>query len=133
MCIRDRLGTEGLYTELGEEIQDMSQYHDSDSRRPQANTVVRRTVVTTAGLIATVSTGFLGINLIAAAEDPLVNRIVFFMVVLILSALLTGVAIVKSKRLSDFLEALSDERLSQRDKLSALVGAWRNKRPPNSG
>lgn len=130
---REHLGTERLYTELREEIHDMSQYLDSDSLRRQANTVVRLTVVTTAGLIATVSTGFLGINLIAAAEDALLDRLLFFTLVLVLSALLTGFAIVKSKRLSDFLEALSDDRLPQRDKLSALLAVWRTRRPPNAG
>jgi hypothetical protein len=127
---REHLGTERVYTELREEIQDMSQYLDSDSLRRQANTVVRLTVVTTAGLIATISTGFLGMNLIDAAQDPLPDRLLFFALVFLPSALLTGFAIVKSKRLSDFLEALSDERLSQRDKLATLVAVWRKKRPP---
>jgi hypothetical protein len=72
---RGHLGTERLYAELREEIQDMSQYLDSDSLRRQANTVVRLTVVTTAGLIATISTGFLGMNLIDAAQEPLPERL----------------------------------------------------------
>ena len=130
---REHLGTERVYSELREEIQDMSQYLDSDSLRRQANTVVRLTVVTTAGLIATISTGFLGMNLIDAAQEPLSVRLVFFVLVFVPSALLTGFAIVKSKRLSDFLEALSDERLSHRDKLATLVAVWRNRRPPNAG
>ena len=90
-------------------------------------------MVTTAGLIATISTGFLGMNLIDAAQDPLPDRLLFFALVFLPSALLTGFAIVKSKRLSDFLEALSDERLSQRDKLATLVAVWRKKRPPGPG
>jgi len=53
--------------------------------------------------------------------------------VFVLSALLTGFAIVRSKRLSDFLEALSDERLSQRDRLATLLAVWRSRRPPGSG
>lgn len=126
---REHLGTERVYDELREEIQDMSQYLDSDSLRRQANTVVRLTVVTTAGLIATISTGFLGMNLIDAAQDPLPDRLIFFALVFALSALLTGFAIVRSKRLSDFLEALSDERLSQREKLATLVAVWRKKLP----
>jgi Mg2+ and Co2+ transporter CorA len=130
---RDHLGTENLYTELREEIQDMSQYLDSDSLRRQANTVVRLTVVTTAGLVATITTGFLGINLIDAAQDGLIDRILFFALVAIPSVLLTGFAVVKSKPLSDFLEALSDERLSHRDKLAALLPVWRKKRPPDAG
>ncbi|MCM8596267.1 CorA family divalent cation transporter [Accumulibacter sp.] len=126
---RDHLGTERLYSELREEIQDMSQYLDSDSLRRQANTVVRLTVVTTAGLVATITTGFLGMNLIDAASAPLSERIVLFTLVAIPSLLLTGFAVAKSKPLSDFLEALSDERLSNRDKLAALVPVWRKKRP----
>ena len=129
---REHLGTERLYTELREEIHDMSEYLDSDSLRRQANTVVRLTVVTTAGLIATISTGFLGMNLIDAAGEPLTDRLLFFTLVFVPSALLTGFAIVKSKRLSDFLEALSDERLTPREKLSPLLAVWRKKRPPNS-
>jgi hypothetical protein len=35
---------------------------------------------------------------------------------------------VKSKRLSDFLEALSDERLSARAKLGALLDVWRTRK-----
>ncbi|HCV12954.1 MAG TPA: hypothetical protein DGC76_04505, partial [Candidatus Accumulibacter sp.] len=130
---RGHLGTERLYAELREEIQDMSQYLDSDSLRRQANTVVRLTVVTTAGLIATISTGFLGMNLIDAAQEPLPDRLLLFAMVFVLSALLTGFAIVRSKRLSDFLEALSDERLSQRDRLATLLAVWRSRRPPGSG
>jgi hypothetical protein len=54
------LGTDRLYEEIREEIEDMSEYLESDTLRRQANTVVRLTVVTTFGLIGTVATGFLG-------------------------------------------------------------------------
>ncbi len=70
MCT-EHLGNDALYQEVKEEIADMSQYLDSDSFRRQANTVVRLTVVTTFGLIGTVVTGFLGMNLLAEAEEPL--------------------------------------------------------------
>lgn len=49
----------------------MNNYLDSDSTRRQTNTVLRLTVVTILGLIGTVATGFLGMNLIAAADEPL--------------------------------------------------------------
>ena len=52
----------------------MSDYLDSDSLRRQANTVVRLTVMTTFGLIGTVATGFLGMNLLAMADAPLMTR-----------------------------------------------------------
>jgi hypothetical protein len=61
------LESEHLYHEVKDEIADMSQYLDSDSLRRQANTVVRLTVVTTFGLIGTLTTGFLGMNLLAAS------------------------------------------------------------------
>jgi len=48
--------------------------------------------------------------------------------VLIPTAALTFYTIVKSKRLSDFLEALSDERLPASAKFQSLVDVWRNKR-----
>ncbi len=44
---------------------------------------------------------------------------------LVPTAALTAFTIVKSKRLSDVLDALSDERLSLRGKLAALRDAWR--------
>ncbi|MGH8675837.1 MAG: CorA family divalent cation transporter [Burkholderiales bacterium] len=123
MC-REFLGTDKLYDEVREEIQDMSEYLDSDSLRRQANTVVRLTVVTVFGLIGTVTTGFLGMNLLSEADNPLWVKIAYFFAVTVPVAWLTFYTIVKSKRLSDFLEALSDERLSARDKLGALVSVW---------
>jgi hypothetical protein len=130
---REHLGTERLYSELREEIQDMSQYLDSDSLRRQSNTVVRLTVVTTAGLIATITTGVLGMNLLDATHAPFAERLALFALVAVPSALLTGFAIVKSKALSEFLEALSDERLSPRAKLATLTAVWRRPRRPDGG
>ena len=129
MCT-EHLGNDALYREVKEEIADMSQYLDSDSFRRQANTVVRLTVVTTFGLIGTVVTGFLGMNLLAEAEEPLPLRILYFLLVLAPTAWLTLYTVVKSKRLSDFLEALSDERLSSGKKLDALRKVWSGGRSP---
>jgi hypothetical protein len=130
MCA-EHLGTDRLYSEVREEIEDMADYLDSDSLRRQANTVVRLTVVTTFGLIATVSTGFLGMNLIAEADASLTAKLLYFGLVFLPTAALTLYAILKSKRLSDFLEALSDERLPGRAKLASLLDVWRplSKRP----
>jgi hypothetical protein len=119
------LGADRLYEEIRTEIEDMSSYLESDTLRRQANTVVRLTVVTTFGLIGTVVTGFLGMNLLALAEAPMLERIAYFVVVLIPVTVLTFYTIVKSKRLSDFLEALSDERLPARAKLKTLVDVWK--------
>lgn len=114
-----------LYAEVKERIADMNAYLDADSLRRQANTVVRLTVVTIFGLIGTVTTGFLGMNLLAEAEAPLSRRLAFFALVFGLTAALTIYTMVKSKRLSDFLDALSDERLGAWGKVKALAAVWR--------
>jgi hypothetical protein len=123
----EHLGTDRLFDEVRQEIQDMSDYLDSDSLRRQANTVVRLTVVTTFGLIATVTTGFLGMNLLAAADQPLTFRLAYFALVALPTTGLIFYAVARSKRLSDFLEALSDERLTLRAKLASLGNVWGRK------
>ncbi len=57
------LGTEEMYEEVRKEVTDMNEYLDSDSGRRQANTILRLTVVTILGLIGTIATGALGMNL----------------------------------------------------------------------
>jgi len=106
----------------------MNQYLDSDSLRRQANTVVRLTVVTTLGLIATVSTGFLGMNIIDEANNPLWVKLLILIAVFIPSTLLVNYAVAHSKVLSDFLEALADKRLTWWDRTQLLLRIWRD--PP---
>ena len=124
------LGVDRLFSEVREEIQDMAEYLDSDSLRRQANMVIRLTVVTTVGLIGTISTGFLGMNLIAAADAPVLVKLGHFTLVLVPTVALTAYSILKSKRLSDFLEALADERLPAKRKLGALADVWRRRPRP---
>jgi len=119
------LGLDPLYEEVKVRIADMNTYLDADSLRRQANTVVRLTVVTLFGLIGTITTGFLGMNLLAEAEAPLARKLVWFAVVGVLTTCLTVYTMVKSKRLSDFLDALSDERHTFRTKLAVLMRVWR--------
>jgi hypothetical protein len=123
MC-HEGLGVDRLFAEVREEIEDMSEYLGSDSLRRQANMVIRLTVVTVVGLIGTISTGFLGMNLVAAADRPLGTKLAYFGLVLVPTIALTAYSIVKSKRLADFLEALSDERLPAGAKLRALGAVW---------
>lgn len=127
LCSR-HLGSDALFEEVKQEISDMSRYLDSDSLRRQANTVIRLTVVTTFGLIGTVTTGFLGMNLIAAADQPPLEKLLYFLVCLIPITWLTFYSVVKSKRLSEFLDALSDERLPLKAKGAALLNVWRSQR-----
>ena len=119
------LGLDPLYDEVKERIADMNTYLDADSLRRQASTVVRLTVVTLFGLIGTITTGFLGMNLLAEAEAPLWRKAVWFSVVSVATTWLTIYTMVKSQRLSDFIDALSDHRLSLRGKLAALARVWR--------
>ena len=124
MC-SSHLGTDELYREVKERIADMSGYLEADSLRRQANTVVRLTVVTAFGLIGTVTTGFLGMNLLAEAEAPMSRRMLLFTAVFVATTALTVYTMAKSKRLSDFLDALSDERLSAWTKIKTFAGVWR--------
>jgi hypothetical protein len=127
LCAR-HLHLDELYAEVKERIHDMDEYLDSDSLRRQANTVVRLTVVTIFGLIGTITTGFLGMNLIAAADEPLTSKLVLTAIVLVVSVWVTTYTIMKSKRLSDFMDALSDERLPAKAKLAALRAVVRSSR-----
>lgn len=108
--LSERLDTARLYHEVREEVQDMAGYIDADGLRRQANSVIRLTVVTVVGMIGTLATGFLGMNLIAAAEEPLGVRIAMFFAALIPVIGIIFYSVRKSKQLAEFLEALSDSR-----------------------
>jgi hypothetical protein len=123
MCA-SHLRIDSLYGEVKERIEDMSDYLDADSLRRQANTVVRLTVVTIFGLIGTVTTGFLGMNLLAEADASMARKLWIFTVVFVITTVMTVYTMSKSKRLSDFLDALSDENLSAWSKCKALVAVW---------
>ncbi|QGN56468.1 hypothetical protein GKE62_13610 [Novosphingobium sp. Gsoil 351] len=118
------LGTEHLFAEVREEVQDMMDYLDSDGLRRQANTVVRLTVVTFFGLIGTVATGFLGMNLIDLTRVSLLEKAGYLMAVLVPAAVLTFYTAAKSQRLAEFLEAMSDERRNARVKWQAFKRVW---------
>jgi hypothetical protein len=85
-------------------------------------------VVTIIGLIGTVASGLLGMNLIAEADEPVVKRIVVFAVTLVATIVLTGLSVVYSKRLADILDSLSDTRLDWRSKWGAVRRSWRDTR-----
>jgi hypothetical protein len=123
MCTR-HLQVDSVYEEVKERIREMNTYLDADALRRQANTVVRLTVVTIFGLIGTITTGFLGMNLLAMADSPMSERVLLFAVVGVLTTALTVYTMVKSKRLSDFLDVVSDERISLWNKLKAFAAVW---------
>ena len=111
-----------MYDDVHDEIREMSHYLDSDSQRRQSNTVVRLTVITILGLIATVTTGYFGMNIIAFGEGPVLERALHGLLATSVFIGLVLFAVAKSKRMSDFLEALSDERLTLGGKFRALWG-----------
>ncbi|HEY4066332.1 MAG TPA: hypothetical protein VGM74_05495 [Burkholderiaceae bacterium] len=124
MCAT-HLELDPLYAEVKERIAEMNGYLDADSLRRQANTVVRLTVVTILGLIGTVTTGFLGMNLLAEADAAWDRKLWIFAITFVLTTVLTFYTMGKSKGLSDFLDALSDQRLSMWQKLKVLASVWR--------
>jgi len=109
MC-SDHLRNDALYDEVRDEIKEMSHYLDSDSQRRQSNTVVRLTVITILGLITTVTTGYFGMNIIAFGDGPPMERLVHGVLATLVFVGMVLFAIVRSKRLSDFLEVLADDR-----------------------
>jgi len=125
------LGTTQLYIAVRDAIEDMSQYLDSDALRRQGETMVRLTVVTTFGLIGMATSGFLGMNLIAEADSPMLTKWLYFLLFLIPTGALILYTVVKSRRLSEFLEKLADERASSGDKLAAFISVWKTKHGRN--
>src|SRR5215471_7132345 len=122
---RRHLGIDRLYGDIRQEVQDMSQYLESEAVRRQNETVVRLTVVTIFGLIGTVATGFLGMNLFAYADEHPLTKLAMFFVVAIPTALLTLYTVQKSARLSEFLDALSDGKISLGAKFRAFWRVWK--------
>ncbi|MEZ5765082.1 MAG: hypothetical protein R3D69_19265 [Xanthobacteraceae bacterium] len=122
------IGTERLYADIRDELQDMSAYLDSDLLRRQSMTFLRLTVVTIVGLIWTSVTGFLGMNLISAALQPLAVKVLYFVVTTALFTAITVYTLAKSQRLANFLDAVTNERMSLRAKSAALLDIWRRKR-----
>ncbi len=124
MCSK-HLNNDALYQEVKEELQDMSQYLDSNVQRQQSTTIVRLTVVTVFSMVATVATGALGMNLIAEAEAPVTTRLTYFFATVLVTALLMVLAILKSKALSEMMDVLADDQKSLRARFGALGDAWR--------
>jgi hypothetical protein len=68
-------------------------------------------------------------NLLAEADEPLAWRIFLFALILALTGATTIFTVVKSKVLADFLDALSDERVSWPNKWRVLQRARRSQQP----
>src|SRR5262249_27079990 len=75
---RRYLGLDRLFADIRQEAQDMNRYLESEAVKRQNETLVRLTVVTIIGLVGTVVTGFLGMNLFAYAEETVLTKILLF-------------------------------------------------------
>jgi Mg2+ and Co2+ transporter CorA len=82
-------------------------------------------VVTIFGLVATVVTGYFGMNLFDFGAAPHAAKLLQIASVTSLTVALVLFTVARSKRLSDFLEALSDERLNLQAKWSAFIQVFR--------
>jgi len=122
---RRHLELDQLYEEVREELQDMGTYMEVDAMRRQNESVVRLTVVTIFGLVGTVATGFLGMNLFSWGEQPVGWRIGAFFLVFVPMLLLTLYTVVKSRRLSEFIDVLADDAATTKDKWLAFWSVWR--------
>ena len=120
---RGHLQLDNLYAEVREELQDMGSFLDVEAMRKQNETVVRLTVVTTFGLVGTVTTGFIGMNLFDWTGQPTWWKVLAFFSVFVPMAALTLYTVLKSRRLSDFLDSLSDESVTWGRRWRALTVA----------
>lgn len=121
------LGNEALFNEVREEVLDMGQYLDSDDSRRQGESVLRLTVVTIFGLIGTIVTGFLGMNLLAEADQPMPVKIVMFIGVLVPTVMITLFTVNRSTALSELLDAIGRAGLSGRERMALLRKALRRR------
>ncbi len=108
--LRQQLDNEQLYRDLRGEIFDSVQYLDSDVLRRQTGSMHRLTAITIMGLIGTVVTGFLGMNLIAAAEQPMETKAWYFVAVLAAVSGLTALVVMASRPLTAFFDRISGEK-----------------------
>jgi hypothetical protein len=121
------LETGDLFERTRRRILDMTEYLDSDQSKAHTEIVVRLTVVTAFGLIGTVVTGILGMNLFAEADNAPLVKLGYFMLTFIPTTALVLYTIAKSKRLSAFLDVLSDENIPWSRKVRTLVDVWARK------
>ena len=123
MC-RKHLEIDPLYDHIRQEVEAMSQYLENEATRNQQESMSRLTVVTTLGLIGTVATGFLGMNLFDMAALDSATRFVIFVAVLVPTLLLTFATVARSQRLSEFLDSVANETHSWGDTWRAFLRVW---------
>ncbi len=119
-----QLGSDALYNEVREEARDINEYLDTDRARKQTDNAMRLTVVSSCGMVGTVATGFLGMNLYSHADLPMMEKFLIFLAVFIPTTALGIYTVMISRRLANFMEALSSEGLSWQEKLGTFRQIW---------
>ena len=109
---------------MREEARDINEYLDADRARKQTDNAMRLTVVSACGMVGTIVTGFLGMNLYSHSEQPAEAKFIIFFIVFLPTVLLAIYTVVISRRLASVMEALSSEGLSWREKLSTFRQIW---------
>ncbi|MBL8515074.1 MAG: hypothetical protein JNJ55_13865, partial [Betaproteobacteria bacterium] len=123
-----QMGSDQLYKEVREEAHDINEYLDTDRARKQADNAMRLTVVSSCGMVGTIVTGFLGMNLYSHDALPALEKALIFIVVFIPTVALALYTVIISRRLANFMEALSSEGLTWREKFSTFRQIWYSNR-----
>ena len=82
------LDSVALYAEVREEARDINEYLDADRMRKQTDNAMRLTVVSSCGMVGTVATGFLGMNLYSHSDLPISYKAIIFFVVFVPTTML---------------------------------------------
>ena len=115
-----QLGSDALYNEVREEARDINEYLDADRMRKQTDNAMRLTVVSSCGMVGTVVTGFLGMNIYAMADYTTWEKTLIFLAVFIPTTALALYTVILSRRIANFMEALSSEGLTWGEKIGTL-------------
>lgn len=115
-----QLGSDALYQEVREEARDINEYLDADRTRKQTDNAMRLTVVSSCGMVGTVATGFLGMNLFSHDTISTLAKVIIFLAVFLPTTALALYTVIISRRIANFMEALSSEGLTWREKISTF-------------
>lgn len=120
----NQLGSDALFAEVRDEAHDINRYLDADRTRKAGDNAMRLTVVSALGMVGTVATGFLGMNIFSHADLPGWHKFAIFLAVFVPTIALGLYTVVVSKRIAAFFEAMSSERRTWGQKLHSFRQIW---------
>ncbi len=119
-----QLGSDALYNEVREEARDINEYLDADRMRKQTDNAMRLTVVSACGMVGTIVTGFLGMNLYSHSDLPTLTKFMIFFATFVPTTILALYTVILSRRIASFMEALSSEGLTWSEKFKTFRQIW---------